>query len=96
MPTFSPPVGLHDAILALETREQCEEFLRDILTDKERAHINNRWQAMLLIHEGVSQRKVRSRLGVGIATASRAARVLRNNDAGCARLIKKLMWRGAR
>ena len=87
-----PPVDLVDAILALETRERSEEFLKDILTPKELTSINNRWHAMLLLHDGVSQREVRRRLGVGIATASRAARVLHSGNIGCLYIIKKLKW----
>lgn len=51
-----------------------------VLTDKERAEIDNRLQIFALLQQGLPQREIAEQLGVGIATVSRGAKAYQVND----------------
>ncbi|MBL4584967.1 MAG: trp operon repressor [Pseudomonadales bacterium] len=61
----------------LESEDQILEFLSALLTPKELDEISNRMAIIQLLREGQSQREVAQQLGVGIATVTRGARVLK-------------------
>lgn len=69
--------SLRKAILALESDEQCELFLRLLLTPGEIENAANRWQAMILRSDGKTVRTVVKDLGISTETVSRASRALR-------------------
>jgi Trp operon repressor len=54
-------------------------FLQLLLTPQELNALRHRWQAFQLSLAGHSQREIRDTLGVSIATATRAARVVRES-----------------
>lgn len=54
------------------------QFLSDLLTPRELEELGMRWQIFTLLEQGVPQREIAKRLGVGIATVTRGARVLSN------------------
>lgn len=57
-----------------------KQLLSAILTDKELSEIANRIQIFALLQQGLPQREIAERLGVGIATVSRGAKAYQVND----------------
>ena len=81
--------ALCDPFLALETKETCRKFFADIWTPNEVRALANRWQAILLLHEGLDQRTVARRLSIAIATVEKAAQVLKKPNGACVPLITR-------
>ncbi len=64
-------------LLKVETPAAMEEALSNLLTPAEFLEVANRLQIITMIEAGIPQRKIAEELGVGIATVSRGARVLK-------------------
>ncbi len=62
-------------------------FLEDILAPREYRDVARRLQIVKELKRGVSYREIAERLGVGIATVERGARVLSNKNGGLNRLL---------
>ena len=58
------------------TAEQMSAALEGLLTPYEQQELINRLQIFELLSQGVSQRQVAQKLGVGIATVPRGSRAL--------------------
>ena len=59
-----------------------EAFLVDILTPVEMGEVAKRWQIVLKLERGESQRQIAKDLGVGIATVTRGSKELANKKGG--------------
>lgn len=69
------------ALLAdLSTSDEVHTFLSGILTEKELNEISTRIKILKMLQGGLPQREIAAELGVGIATVTRGARVLRHSD----------------
>ena len=55
---------LFQAVLALESEEDCRNFFSDLFTPEELTSIAKRWGALRLLCAGVKQREVAKRVGV--------------------------------
>lgn len=64
-------------LLAQETAEEMEQALGELLTSSELLEMTKRLQILALLEEGVPQRQIAEQLGVGIATVTRGASVLK-------------------
>ena len=62
----------------LPSQAKVTQFLSALLTPKEIEEIANRLEIIRLLKEGKSQRDVAQQLGVGIATVTRGAGVLKS------------------
>lgn len=74
--------SLVDALLALETREEAERFLRDLCTPAEIRSIADRWQVARLLDSSIPYREIHERTGVSTATVTRVARSLVQGEGG--------------
>lgn len=83
-------VFLFDAFLTLQTREECREFLQDLLTPAELGHITKRLQMLRLLNNGLPQREVASLLHISTTTVSRAAQVSRSGTGRWRLVLEKL------
>jgi uncharacterized protein YerC len=86
---FADLIELEDTLVAIETREEGRAFLNMLMTPSEITTMGHRWSAFQLSAAGASQREIRDRLNVSIATASRSARVARENS----EIIRSLLHR---
>ena len=77
MDTTSPIKAFTALLDKLESEQQITECLDALLTPKELDEIANRMAIIRLLRRGVSQREIAQQLGVGIATVTRGARVLK-------------------
>jgi TrpR family trp operon transcriptional repressor len=68
-----------DALVAVKSSRDASAFLRALWSPQEVLAIKHRLRAIQMLRSGVSHRQVRDRLGIGIATVTRAARVLREH-----------------
>ena len=68
---------LYDAMLSLETREECRAFLSDLCTPKEIKDFTDRLEIARLLKEGdMSYRDISSKTGASTTTVARVARFL--------------------
>jgi len=82
-------LDLETVFLAARSKSEITAFLKLLLTAEEMDECRNRWKACQMATKGVTQREIRDRLGVGLATATRAARTARQH----ARTIQRLAER---
>lgn len=64
-------------LLEQETADEMELALRELLTSSELLEMDKRLQILDLLEQGVPQRQIADQLGVGIATVTRGASVLK-------------------
>lgn len=64
-------------LLAQDSPEALEKALGDLLTASELDDVARRLQIIEMLAEGIPQRQIAERLGVGIATVSRGSNVLK-------------------
>ncbi len=82
--------ALFDAILSLESREECYKFFEDALTEKEILDIAQRIKAAKMLRAGSSYTSVCGATGMSTATISRVSKAL-ERGAGGYRLVLERM-----
>ena len=65
-------------LLTQKTAEQMEEALRELLTSSELLDVANRLQIFEMLEQGVPQRQIAEKLGVGIATVTRGSNAIKS------------------
>ena len=73
---------LADALLALETREEVESFLRDLCTLAELEAMAHRWAVVRLVDQGLPYLEVAQRTHASTTTVTRVAHWLRHGEDG--------------
>lgn len=66
-------------LLSQDSPESMEKALRDLLTAGELADVANRLQIIEMLLQGVPQRQIADKLGVGIATVTRGSHHLKRH-----------------
>ena len=66
-------------LLAQNSFEELEKALRDLLTVGELADMANRLQIIEMLQQGIPQRQIADKLGVGIATVTRGSHHLKRD-----------------
>jgi len=85
---------IYKVFSSLETPEQAERFLSDILTDKELEEVKSRWVLIKALYEGKTQREARDLTGVSIATVTRGAKVLKSGKGGFEEMLESSSFYG--
>lgn len=80
---------LAQAILSIESEEECFELLEDICTIKEVDDMANRFQIALLLYEGKTFIDVENQTGTSSATISRVNRCLKHGK-GYRQIIERM------
>ncbi|MEE4252637.1 MAG: Trp family transcriptional regulator [Desulfuromusa sp.] len=65
-------------LLSQESPAELEKALRDLLTPNELIDVANRLQIFEMLEQGIPQRQIADKLGVGIATVTRGSNTLKN------------------
>jgi len=73
---------LSDAILALESRQEVERFLRDLCTLAELEAMAHRWAVAQLVDRGLPYLEVAQRTQASTTTVTRVAHWLRHGEGG--------------
>ncbi len=68
--------ALFEALLKLESIEECHKFFADLCTPAEMTAMTDRWRVAQLLDEGMAYRQIYEKTGVSTATVTRVARSL--------------------
>jgi TrpR-related protein YerC/YecD len=79
-----------DAILSLETKEDCYRFFEDVSTVVELKSLAQRFHIAELLHGGATYQEIEKRTRASTATISRVGRCLNYGADGYKRVIERL------
>ena len=82
--------ALFDAILSLETREECYDFFEDLCTVKEISDMAQRLEAAKLLLEGSTYEQIVKTVEISTATISRINRCIQYGTGGYRQTIEKV------
>ena len=80
--------ALFDAILSLETREECYQFFDDLCTVKEIADMSQRLEAAKLLLQGKTYEQIVKSAEISTATISRINRCIQYGSGGYQAIIE--------
>ena len=81
---------LFEAILALETLEDCELFFEDIATKKEIADFSERLNVAKLLLEGETYEAITKKTSISSATIARINRSVSYGSGGYKRILERI------
>lgn len=81
---------LFEAVLTLQTVEECRSFFEDACTVKELREISQRLQVAGLLRDGSSYAVINAETGVSTATISRVSRCLEYGSGGYDLVLSRL------
>ena len=81
----------YEAILMLETLEDCDKFFNDVCTPRELMSISQRLQVAKLLKIRMTYREIEERTGASTATISRVNRFLRHGAEGYELVLDELI-----
>lgn len=81
---------LFEAILSLETVEECYTFFKDACTVKELLEIAQRLQAAKMLKAGAPYSEITKNTGMSTATISRVNRCLEYGDGGYTMILDRI------
>ena len=79
-----------DAILSLETREECYDFFEDLCTVKEISDMAQRLEAAKLLLDGSTYEQIVKTVEISTATISRINRCIQYGTGGYRQTIEKV------
>ena len=82
--------ALFDAILSLETREECYDFFEDLCTVKEISDMAQRLEAAKLLLDGSTYEQIVKTVEIRTATISRINRCIQYGTGGYRQTIEKV------
>ncbi len=74
--------NLFNAVLTLQSVEECRAFFRDLCTPAELQALADRWAVVGLLKDGLPYREIHKLTGVSLTTIGRVARCLLKGDGG--------------
>lgn len=80
---------LFRVILSLSSEEDCENFLRDLLTEAELKEFSNRWKAARMLDEKVPYEKIEKETGMSTTTIARISKWLQKGMGGYRSMLDK-------
>lgn len=80
---------LFEAILSLETKEECHRFFEDVCTIKELQEISQRLEVARMLSDGKSYQEVSKQTGASTATISRVNKCLIYGSGGYKTVLEK-------
>jgi len=82
--------GLFQAILTLETEEECRRFFTDLCTPAELEALVDRWAVVAYLNDSLPYRKIHALTGVSVTTIGRVARFLTAGSGGYSTVLDRL------
>ena len=74
--------ALFDAVVGLQSVDECRNFLKDLCTPAELQALVDRWQVVELLQQDLPYRKIHDLTGVSVTTIGRVARFLTDGFGG--------------
>ena len=81
---------LFEAILSLNSKDECYKFFEDACTIKEVFEIAQRLKAAKMLRNGVNYAEITKETGMSTATISRVNRCLEYGDGGYAMVLDRI------
>ena len=81
--------ALFEAVICLESVEECRNFLKDLCTPAELQALVDRWQVVAYLQQGLPYRKIHDLTGVSVTTIGRVARFLTDGFGGYQTAIER-------
>ncbi|WP_026495157.1 MULTISPECIES: YerC/YecD family TrpR-related protein [unclassified Butyrivibrio] len=81
---------LFDAILSLESKDECYSFFEDLCTVNELMSLSQRFEVAAMLRKHKTYLEIAEKTGASTATISRVNRSLNYGDDGYALVFKKL------
>lgn len=81
---------LFEAILSLESTEECYDFFEDLCTIKEIEDMAQRLDTAFLLDEGKNYQSISEEIGISTATISRVSRCLNYGSGGYRKVLDRL------
>ncbi|MDC0178765.1 YerC/YecD family TrpR-related protein [Woeseiaceae bacterium] len=81
--------ALFEAIVSMQNVSECRNLFKDLCTPAELQALVDRWQAVELLQQGLSYRKIHDMTGISVTTIGRVARFLTDGSGGYATAIEK-------
>jgi TrpR-related protein YerC/YecD len=82
--------SLYEAILTLQSPEECRAFFRDLCTPAELQALTDRWAVVELLQQSLPYREIHRLTGVSVTTIGRVARFLLSGSGGYSTAITRL------
>src|SRR6056297_2331922 len=82
--------SLAEAVMAMETADECRALLRDLTTPAELEALVDRWRVVQRLDAGVPCREIHERAGVSVTTVGRVARFLEMGHGGYRLALQRL------
>ena len=81
---------LFEAVILLQTPEECKNFFRDLCTLSELESMSERFEVMKLINESIPYRQIAKQTGSSTATITRVAQWLHHGTGGYRLMLERL------
>jgi TrpR-related protein YerC/YecD len=82
-------IELYEAILKLESVEECKKFFRDLCTVSELGSMAERFAVVKMIQQGIPYRQISKKTGSSTATITRVAHWLHHGKGGYKLILER-------
>ena len=76
--------------IASKDKALLEEFLKDILTQKELEEIPTRWEIVRRLYKGEIHKDIAKDLKIGVGTVTRGSKEMKDKNGGFMKVLKKI------
>ena len=80
---------LYNAILQLNSVDECRRFFRDLLTEYEIKEFVERWKAAKMLADGIPYTQIEAETGLSTRTIARVGRWLKKGKGGYSMILKR-------
>lgn len=88
-PSSRDIADLYEAVLQLQTVEECQKFFRDLLTETEIAEMTERWKAAQMLARGIPYTTIEKETGLSSRTIARVHKWLKRGKGGYALMLRR-------
>lgn len=82
--------SLYNAFLSLKTEDECQKFLRDLLTKTEIDEFANRWKVARMLHQKHSYKDIEEATGMSSTTIARISKWLSDGMGGYKLMLNRI------
>ncbi len=82
--------SLYEAILSLESVDECRRFFNDLCTPAELEALIDRWNVVAYLEDGLPYRRIHELTGVSVTTIGRVGRYLTGGEGGYRIALERL------
>ncbi|HAL54996.1 MAG TPA: hypothetical protein DCP63_00595 [Bacteroidetes bacterium] len=82
---------LYDAIVRLETLDECKRFFRDLLTETEIKEFAERWKVARMLSKGVPYTTIEKETGLSSRTIARVHKWVKQGKGGYTMMLRRLI-----